>query len=293
LKNPLMTAAGTFGYGTELVKQVDIQKLGAIVTKSVTLEPREGNPQPRLAETAAGLLNSIGLQNIGVETLIEEKAPIWAEWEVPVIVSLAGESIEDYFKLASRLDKIPGVSGIEVNISCPNLDNREIEFAQNPETAAEVTKVVRKAISLPVIVKLSPDVTDIVEIAQACAEAGADAVTLINTLKGMTIDLAKRKPFLGNISGGLSGPAIKPVALYMVYQTAKVLKIPVIGCGGIATTDDALEFLMAGAEAVQIGTANLINPSTFLEILSGIEEFMEREGFKEIGELIGIAQEAN
>jgi dihydroorotate dehydrogenase (NAD+) catalytic subunit len=210
-----------------------------------------------------------------------------------VIVSLAGESIEDYFKLASRLDKIPGVSGIEVNISCPNLDNREIEFAQNPETAAEVTKVVRKATSLPVIVKLSPDVTDIVEIAQACAEAGADAVTLINTLKGMTIDLAKRKPFLGNISGGLSGPAIKPVALYMVYQTAKVLKIPVIGCGGIATTDDALEFLMAGAEAVQIGTANLINPSTFLEILSGIEEFMEREGFKEIGELIGIAQEAN
>jgi dihydroorotate dehydrogenase (NAD+) catalytic subunit len=293
LKNPLMTAAGTFGYGTELVKQVDIQKLGVIVTKSVTLEPREGNPQPRLAETAAGLLNSIGLQNIGVETLIEEKAPIWAEWEVPVIVSLAGESIEDYFKLASRLDKIPGVSGIEVNISCPNLDNREIEFAQNPETAAEVTKVVRKATSLPVIVKLSPDVTDIVEIAQACAEAGADAVTLINTLKGMTIDLAKRKPFLGNISGGLSGPAIKPVALYMVYQTAKVLKIPVIGCGGIATTDDALEFLMAGAEAVQIGTANLINPSTFLEILSGIEEFMEREGFKEIGELIGIAHEAN
>jgi dihydroorotate dehydrogenase (NAD+) catalytic subunit len=290
LKNPLMTAAGTFGYGTELIEWLDIQKLGAIVTKSITLEPREGNSQPRLAETAAGLLNSIGLQNIGVEALIKEKALLWAGWQVPVIVSLAGEFLDDYFKLASRLDKVPGVSGIEVNISCPNLGNRGIEFALNPESAAEVTRAVGEATSLPLIVKLSPNVTDIVGIATAVAEAGAQAVVLINTLRGMAIDIAQRKPFLGDISGGLSGPAIKPVALYMVYQTAKVLKIPVIGCGGITTAADALEFLMAGASAVQIGTANFFNPSSFVEILSGIEQFMEREGFKEIGEIIGIAQ---
>jgi len=290
LKNPVMTASGTFGYGTEYSQVFDIQRLGAIVCKATTLEPREGNPQPRLKETTAGLLNSIGLQNIGVEALIEEKAPIWASWQVPVIVNIAGEYVEDYAKLASRLEGVAGISGIEVNISCPNMEAGGMEFGTDPQAAAKVTRAVRLATSLPVVVKLTPNVTDIAEIASAVANAGAHAVCLVNTLTGMAIDITKRKPFLGNISGGLSGPAIKPIALYMVYQVAGKVKIPIIGCGGIGSAEDALEFIMAGASAIEVGTAQLANPRALLDVLEGIEQFMQKEGVRELSELIGVAQ---
>jgi len=290
LKNPVMTASGTFGYGTEYSQFFDIQKLGAIVCKGTTLEPREGNPQPRLKETPAGLLNSIGLQNIGVEALIQEKAPVWASWQVPVIVNIAGERVEDYAELASRLEGVAGVSGLEVNISCPNIEAGGMEFGTNPRAAAAVTGAVKSATSLPIIVKLTQKVTDIVEIASAVANAGAHALCLINTLAGMAIDITERKPFLGNISGGLSGPAIKPVALYMVYQVAGKVKIPIIGCGGISSAEDALEFIMAGASAIEVGTAQLANPRALLDVLEGIERFMQKEGVREFSELIGVAR---
>ena len=290
LKNPVMTASGTFGYGTEYSDFVDIQRLGAIVCKGTTLEPREGNPQPRLAETPAGLLNSIGLQNIGVEALIKEKAPLWASWQVPVIVNIAGESIDDYARLAARLDGVVGVSGLEVNVSCPNVKSGGMEFGTDPKAAASVTRAVKKATSMPVIVKLTPNVTNIVEIAEAVADAGADVLCLINTLRGMAIDVSARKPSLGNICGGLSGPAIKPVALYMVYQVAGRVKLPIVGCGGIMSARDALEFIMAGASAVEVGTAQFVNPRALLDVLEGIEEFMRREGVKDISELVGAAR---
>ena len=285
-----MTASGTFGYGTEYSDFVDIQRLGAIVCKGTTMEPREGNPQPRLAETPAGMLNSIGLQNIGVEALIKEKAPMWATWQVPVVVNIAGESIDDYARLAARLDGVAGVSGLEVNIGCPNVKSGGMEFGTDPRTAASVTRAVKKAGSLPVMVKLTPNVTSIVEIAEAVADAGADALCLINTLRGMAIDVSARKPSLGNICGGLSGPAIKPVALYMVYQVAGRVKLPIVGCGGIMSAQDALEFIMAGASAVEVGTAQFVNPRALLDVLEGIEEFMRREGVKDISELIGAAR---
>jgi len=290
LANPVMTASGTFGYGTEYSHLFDIQKLGAIVCKGTTLEPRDGNPQPRLAETPSGLLNSIGLQNIGVDALIREKAPIWAGWQVPVIVNIAGETIDDYAQLASRLDGVEGISGLEVNISCPNIKAGGAEFGANPDSAAEVTAAVKKASSLPILVKLTPNTSDIARVAMAVAEAGADAISLINTLRGMAIDMANRRSLLGNIFGGLSGPAIKPVALYMVYEVAGAVDLPIIGCGGITTADDAIEFIMAGASAVQVGTASFTNPRAPLDILEGIEQFMEKEGIEDISELIGLAR---
>src|SRR5512136_1871654 len=290
LKNPVMTASGTFGYGTEYCGFVDVQRLGAIVCKGTTLEPREGNPQPRLAETPSGLLNSIGLQNIGVEVLVKEKASMWATWQVPVIVNIAGESIDDYGSLAVRLDSVAGVSGLEVNIGCPNVKSGGMEFGTDRRAAAAVTSAVKKASSLPVIVKLTPNVTSIVEIAEAVANAGADALCLINTLRGMAIDISVRKPSLGNVCGGLSGPAIKPVALHMVYQVAGAVKLPIVGCGGIMSAQDALEFIMAGASAVEVGTAQFVNPRALLEVLEGIEEFMQREGVRDIAELIGAAR---
>ncbi len=253
LRNPVMTAAGTFGYGTEPAELLDIQRLGAIVCKGTTIEPRDGNPQPRLVETAAGLLNSVGLQNIGIRTLIEEKAPVWAKWQVPVVVNIAGDNAHQYAELASMLEGVAGVSAIEVNISCPN-------------------------------------VSDIAHIARAVAQAGADAVSLINTLRGMAIDKERRRPILGNIVGGLSGPAIKPVALYAVYRVAQAVSIPVIGCGGIVSASDALEFIMAGASAVQVGTASFTDPHVLLEVVEGIERFMEREGVERLTDLIGIAR---
>ena len=290
LTNPVMTASGTFGYGTEYSHMFDIQKLGAIVCKGTTLEPRDGNPQPRLAETACGMLNSIGLQNIGVKALIKEKAPLWASWRVPVIVNIAGETIDDYAKLANELDGVTGISAIEVNISCPNVKVGGAEFGANPESAARVTAAVKAATSLPVLVKLTPNTSNIAEVAISVAEAGADAISLINTLKGMVIDITKRQPLLGNTAGGLSGPAIKPVALYMVYEVAGAVDLPIIGCGGITTASDAIEFIMAGASAVQIGTASFANPRAPLDVLEGIEQFMEKEGIEDIAELIGAAR---
>lgn len=290
LANPVMTASGTFGYGTECSHRFDIQKLGAIVCKGTTLEPRDGNPQPRLAETACGVLNSIGLQNIGVNALIKEKAPIWASWRMPVIVNIAGETIDDYVQLAGKLDGVDGISAIEVNISCPNIRAGGAEFGANPKSAAEVTAAVKAATSRPILVKLTPNTSDIAKIALAVAEAGADAISLINTLRGVAIDITRRRPLLGNITGGLSGPAIKPVALYMVYEVAGAVEVPVIGCGGITTASDAIEFIMAGASAIQVGTASFTNPRAPLDILEGIKQFMEKEGGKDIGELIGAAR---
>ena len=290
LANPVMTASGTFGYGTEYSHLFDIQRLGAIVSKGTTLKPREGNPQPRIAETACGVLNAIGLQNIGAEALIEEKAPLWTGWQVPVIVNIAGDTIDEYARLASRLDGVAGISALEVNIGCPNIKVGGAEFGASPESAARVTTAVKAATSLPVLVKLTPNTEDITKVAIAVARAGADAISLINTIKGMAIDTTRRRPLLGNISGGLSGPAVKPVALYMVYQVAGAVDVPVVGCGGIATAGDALEFLMAGASAVQVGTASLSNPQASLEVLEGIERFMEKEGVADITELIGAAR---
>ncbi len=289
LSSPVMAASGTFGYGTEYAGIVDIQRLGAIISKGITLRPRQGNPQPRLVETAAGLLNSIGLENIGLEALIQDKAPLWAEWQVPVIVNIAGESIEEYALLATMLEGVEGISGIEVNISCPNVAAGGMEFGTSPRMAAGVTSAVRVRTGLPIIVKLTPNVSDIIEIARAVADAGADCLTIANTFKGMAIDTMRRRPVLGNLSGGLSGPAIKPLALYLVYRVAQEVKVPIIGCGGIASGNDALEFIMAGASAVQVGTATFNDPQVLLRIQEGIEQFMGRVGVRNIRELIGVA----
>jgi dihydroorotate dehydrogenase (NAD+) catalytic subunit len=291
LKNPVMTASGTFGYGTEYEHLFDIQSLGAIVCKGTTLEPRQGNPQPRIAETAGGILNSIGLQNIGVEALIKEKAPVWAKWAVPVVVNIAGNSVEDYAEIARKVEGVPGIKGLEVNISCPNVKAGCVEFGSDPSSAARVTEAVRKATSLPVWVKLTPNTSDVVSIALAVAEAGADAIVLINTLKGMAMDIKTRRPVLGNVTGGLSGPVVKPVALRMVYEVAGVIKdVPLIGSGGIMTASDAIEFFLAGATAVQIGTANLTNPHAPLEILEGIQSYLQDEGLDNLKTLVGAGR---
>lgn len=290
LANPVMTASGTFGYGTEYRQVFDVQKLGAIVCKGTTLEPREGNPQPRLFETASGVINSIGLQNIGVKTLIREKAPIWADWQVPVIVNIAGDTIDEYARLAKELDGVAGISGIEVNISCPNVKAGGSAFGAEPDSAAEVTKAVKAATSLPVLVKLTPNTGDITKVATAVAEAGADAISLINSVKGMAIDIIERRPAIGSITGGLSGPAIKPLALALVYEVAGAVELPVIGCGGITNSADALEFIMAGASAVQVGSATFSNPHASLDVLEGIEQFMEKEGIESLKEIIGVGR---
>ncbi|MFC2066125.1 dihydroorotate dehydrogenase [Chloroflexota bacterium] len=290
LANPVMTASGTFGYGNEYSHVFDIQKLGAIVCKGTTLAPREGNPQPRLAETDYGLLNSIGLQNIGVKALIEEKSPLWASWHVPVIVNIAGGTIDEYAQLAKELDGVAGISGIEINISCPNIKAGGAVFGVNPESAAKVTAAVKAATSLPMLVKLTPNTSEIGRIAIAVAEAGADAICLINTLKGMAIDISKRRPLLGSKIGGLSGPAIKPVALSMVYEVAGAVDLPIIGCGGITSGTDAVEFIMAGASAIQVGTATFANPRAPLDVLEGIEQFLTKEGINKLTDLIGAAR---
>jgi dihydroorotate dehydrogenase (NAD+) catalytic subunit len=285
-----MIASGTFGYGTEYTHPFDIQKLGAIVCKGTTLKPRDGNPQYRITETAGGMLNAIGLQNIGVQALIDEKAPVWAGWQVPVIVNIAGETVDEYAQVAAKLEGVPGISAIEVNISCPNVQAGGAEFGIDPQSAAEVTTAVKQATSLPVIVKLTPNTGNIVAVATAVATAGADALSLINTLKGMVIDIETRRPLLGNTTGGLSGPAIKPVALYMVYAVAGAVDIPVIGCGGITTGRDAIEFIMAGASAVQVGTAGLINPRAPIDVLEGIEQLLNNAGVDKLTDLIGTAR---
>lgn len=291
LKNPVMTASGTFGFGNEYAKLLEVAKLGAIVTKGVTLRPRRGNAQPRLVETPAGMLNSIGLQNPGAEAVIAQKASMWARLDLPVIVNIAGETVEEYAELAEMFDSVAGVAALEVNVSCPNVKVGAMAFGVDPKAAAEVTSAVKAVTSMPVIVKLSPNVTDIVEIAQAVVEAGADAVSLINTLLGMVIDIRARRPLLSTVTGGLSGPAIRPVALRMVYQVARAVAVPIIGVGGITSTEDALQFLMAGASAVQVGTATFVNPTTATDIVEGLAAFLEAEGLSSIADIIGVANE--
>jgi dihydroorotate dehydrogenase (NAD+) catalytic subunit len=287
LKNPVMTASGTFGYGKEYASFCDLNRLGAIVVKGLSLEPRPGNPAHRIMETPCGMLNAVGLQNVGVRAFIEDKLPYLREFDVALIANIFGETVDEYRRITEILGGAKGVHGIEVNISCPNVKKGGIAFGARPDVAAEVTGKVRAGTDLPVIVKLTPNVTDITEIALAVEAAGADAVSLINTLTGMSVDIERRRPHLANITGGLSGPAVKPVALRMVWQAVRCLKIPVIGIGGIATAADALEFLIAGATAVEIGTANFIHPAVTMEILDGITEYMIRHGIGRIDELIG------
>lgn len=289
MKNPVATASGTFGFGREYAPYVDLNNLGAVVIKGTTLLPRAGNPAPRLSETPAGVLNAIGLENPGVETVIKQHLPYLEGFDVPVIVNISGDTVEDYAKLAERLDREKGVAGIEVNISCPNVKKGGMLFGSDPDSAAEVVKSVRKATGLPVIAKLSPNVTSIAEVAQSVASAGADAVSLINTIQGMAIDIRKRRPVLGNIMGGLSGPAVRPVAVRAVWQVYRAVKIPIIGMGGITCGEDALQFIMAGARAVAVGTANFINPRATMEVLSGIVEYMAQYNIEDINDLVGAA----
>jgi len=287
MKNPVMTASGTFGCGEEYADYVDLNRLGGIVVKGLSLKPRPGNPPPRIMETAGGMLNAVGLQNVGVDIFIEEKLPFLRQYHVAVIANIYGESYTEYAKVAGKLSKAKGVHALEVNVSCPNVKKGGLSFGSDPKAAAEVTRCVRAETHLPVIVKLTPNVTDITVIARAVEEAGADAVSLINTLTGMSIDLKNRTPHLKNITGGLSGPAIKPVALRMVWQVAQKIAIPVIGIGGIMTAEDALEFMVAGAKAVQIGTANFINPRATIEIIDGMRRYVQENKMKSINDIVG------
>ena len=291
LANPVMTASGTFGNGLEYQKIFDIQRLGAIVSKAITRKPRRGNVQPRIAETAAGMINSIGLQNIGLSAIIRDVAPVWETWEVPVIANIAGETVDDYAELASRLDGVAGVAAIEINISCPNVESG-LEFGADPDAANKVTNAVRQRTDLPLIVKLTPNVTDIAGVASAVVDGGADALTLINTYPAMSIDVRTRQPALGWGAGGMSGPALKPIAVRLVYLVSQVVDVPVIGCGGITTGEDAVEFLLAGASAVQVGTATFRSPRAALDVLEGIEAYMREEGVADVSSLVGAAHES-
>lgn len=287
LSNPVMTASGTFGYGRQFAEIMDLNRLGAIVVKGLSLEPSPGNPPPRIVETACGMLNAIGLENVGLEAFMSEKLPFLETLKTPVIVNIYGRRVEDYALLARRLDGVQKVAGLEVNISCPNVKQGGIAFGADPAMAATVTRAVRQKTTKPVIVKLSPNVSDIATIARSVEDAGADAISLINTLTAMAIDIRTRRPRLANITGGLSGPAIKPIAVRMVWQTARAVKVPVIGIGGIMTAEDALEFIIAGATAVQVGTASFINPRTALEVLEGIREFLVAEKISSFTDLVG------
>jgi dihydroorotate dehydrogenase (NAD+) catalytic subunit len=287
LKNPVIAASGTFGYGEEYASYCDLNKLGAIAVKGLSVEPRLGNPPPRIIETPSGMLNAIGLQNLGVEKFIAEKLPFLRGFAVSVIANIFGETVEEYQRLSAILSRAEGVHAIEINISCPNVKQGGAIFGSDPDLAAEVTKKVSAETDLPVIVKLTPNVTDITQIALAVENAGADAVSLINTLTGMSIDIETRRPHLANVTGGLSGPAVKPVALRMVWQVVQAVKIPVIGIGGIMTANDALEFIIAGATAIQVGTANFIDPASTIHILGGIEDYMAGHHVADIKDLIG------
>ncbi len=287
LKNPVMTASGTFGYGREYAEYLDLNSLGAIVVKGLSINPRDGNSPPRIIETASGMLNAVGLQNVGVRKFVDEKLPYLRTIDSAVVANIFGESVEDYVKTAQVLCDAPGVDALEINISCPNVKKGGVAFGSDPALAADVTRAVRKVCLLPLIVKLTPNVTDITVIARSVEAAGADALSLINTITGMSIDIERRVPHLRNVTGGLSGPAIKPVALRMVWETVKAVSIPVIGLGGIMTASDAIEFLIAGACAVQIGTANFIRPSTSADIVRGIEDYLSRKGIGDIKDLIG------
>ena len=287
MKNPVMVASGTFGYGEEYSQFLDLCELGAIVVKSISLLPRAGNQPPRIAETPAGMLNAIGLQNVGLERFVSDKMPFLRDLGIPIIVSIAGEDLSEYVKLAENLSDVEGVAGLEVNISCPNVSKGGMSFGADPLVTSGLVRAIRAATGLPLIVKLTPNVTDIAEIASAAAESGADALSLINTLLGMAIDIHTRQPKLANVTGGLSGPAIRPVAVRMVWQVARAVALPIIGMGGIMTAEDALEFLIAGARAVSVGTANFVNPLAALEIISGIEDFMVRNEIQDVNDLVG------
>lgn len=287
LKNPVMPASGTFGYGEEYAPYLDVEKIGAIVTKGLSLKPKAGNPTPRIAETISGMLNAIGLQNVGVDDFVKFKLPFLREVNTPVIANFFGNTLTEYGEVAKRLSDIPEIAGVELNISCPNVKKGGIVFGTDPKAAAEVVTLVRENLSKPLIVKLTPNVTDITVIARAVEEAGADAISCINTLTGMAVDVKTRKPRLANRTGGLSGPAIRPVALRMVHQVVQAVKVPVIGVGGIVRPMDAIEFLIVGARAVQVGTANFVDPQAMITIIEGIEEFLVDEGLDDIDQLIG------
>jgi dihydroorotate dehydrogenase (NAD+) catalytic subunit len=290
LPNPVMVASGTFGYGDDQTKLFDIQRLGAIVTKTTTLSPRRGNPPPRIVETPSGMLNSIGLQNIGISALVREKAPVYQGWRVPVIASIMGFTVREYAEVASRLEGVEGFAGVELNLSCPNTERGGIEFGQDPESAAAVVRGVLRATTLPIIAKLTPNVADPAAIARAVVDAGAHALCIGNTLQAMAIDLGRKRPAIGATFAGLSGPALKPVALRQVYAVAGEVDVPIIGCGGVSTATDALEFILAGASAVQVGTATFANPLAPLEVIDGIERYCREHGIEDVNQLVGAGR---
>ena len=290
LRNPVMTASGTFGYGAEFAEYVNLERIGAFVTKGLSLKPRAGNPTPRIVETPGGMLNAIGLQNVGIDAFIAKKVPFLRSVDTPAIVNFFGNTVDEYAELARRLDEIPEVAGLEVNISCPNVKQGGIIFGTDPACAFDVVSACRSVTIKPLIVKLSPNVTDVVAMARACEDAGADCLSLINTLTGMAIDLNRRRPVLANITGGFSGPAIKPIALRMVWQVAKAVKVPIIGIGGIMNATDALEFILAGATAIQVGTASFINPGAAQQIAEEMEAWLAANGVADIKSLIGALE---
>jgi dihydroorotate dehydrogenase (NAD+) catalytic subunit len=287
LKNPVMTASGTFGYGQEFDSFVNLNTLGAIVVKGLSLKPSPGNPPARIVETAGGLLNSIGLENVGWEAFVRDKLPFLCTLKTPIIVNIYGQVTSDYAELATRINNEDGIAAIEVNISCPNVKEGGVAFGADPRLAFEVIQAVKKESRLPVIAKLSPNVTDITVIARSVEDAGVDAIALINTITGMAVDIETQRPRLANITGGFSGPAIKPIALRMVWQVVRTVKVPVIGIGGIMNAKDALEFLIVGATAIQVGTANLINPSATQEIIHGMKDYLMLKDIPDINDLIG------
>ena len=287
LQNPVMPASGTFGYGGEYEPYLDLNRLGALVTKGLSLQPKAGNPTPRIAETTSGMLNAIGLQNVGIDDFIRSKTPLYRELTTPVIANFFGNTLEEYGEVARRLADIPEIAAVELNISCPNVKQGGIVFGTEPQAAAQVVALVRKALNKPLIVKLTPNVTDITVIARAVEEAGADAISCINTLTGMAIDVKTRKAKIANRTGGLSGPAIRPVAVRMTHQVVQAVRIPVIGIGGIMCARDALEFLIVGAKAVQVGTANFIDPGVMMKIIADLEQFLVDEGLTDIDQVIG------
>ena len=290
ISNPVIGASGTVAYGKELGEVSDLSRIGAIVCKGITRYPRAGNPQPRLAETSAGLLNTIGLQNVGAEAAADTLAPQWATWPIKVIANISGETATEFGEIARILDGRPGISGLEVNIGCPNVERGGLEFGVDARAAALVTETVKKNTSLPVMVKLTPNVTDIAEISRAVVDSGADCISLVNTYVGLTIDVPKRRPTLSTVTGGLSGPAIKPLALAMVYKAAGAVDVPVVGMGGISNAQDALEFIMAGATAVQIGTANFTNPRACVDVAEELREYMEQQGVDTLSSIVGAAR---
>jgi dihydroorotate dehydrogenase (NAD+) catalytic subunit len=290
LKNPVMTASGTFGYGLEFSTHLDLRRLGALVTKGLSPEPREGNPPQRIVETCGGMLNSIGLQNVGVEAFCRDKLPRLRELGATVVCNVFGEKVEDYVRVAERLDGEPGVAALELNVSCPNVREGGIEFGRDPRLLGEVVATVRRASRLPLITKLTPNVTDISVLARAAQDAGADVLSLVNTYTGMAVDLEKRRAVPARGVGGLSGPAIKPLALYAVSQVAGRVSVPVIGIGGIVSARDALEFLVAGARAVQVGTANYVDPAVAARILDGIEAWLAERGIRDVNEVVGTLE---